>query len=665
MVTGFGVGFTASSHKFAAAAVGARIVPITQGSAADTTTSDWFIGGASWSVDYTNTNDRLTIDESEYSDIKTGTGAFTVEGWFKPDLAGAPSQGESRFFYFGGAVNGANSFACAITTAGGIFRGPGATNLNFTQSNTGWMHYAFVYDGTNKSVYVNGSRVATIAASLDVSDTTDPIIGSALADDRFNYSGGIDEFRISSVARYTGTSYDIPGGPFTSDDDTLLLLHMDGPSTSAVNDAQKDTANKKFGISSLLLDGTNDRIEVSGDYSQAGDFTAECWFYPTSTSGTRCIFAIGNEATDRQFVNVQGSNIYTDEYGAGGVDINGSGGGVTTDTWHHCALVREGSTVSLYLNGTRKGTTTSTATIGNSSNIYIGTLSDGAVDFVGNIDEFRLSNVARYSGASYTTPTEAFVKDTQTQVLLHMTGSDANTGFGFEDDIQTGSVLRVANDITTNGTVTLDTGNKQFGAGSAEFNDSNSNYLQVDDASLGNFNGPFTIECWIYTADTEGEFMGCQDFGTNEGWAFVTRSLQRLIWTAPTTPGGNVSAIISSNSAYTDNTWTHVAVVYDGSRTSIYAGGSRVATSTSYVEPNAVASGDEFFIGGNIYGVSSGLYSDGPRAFNGDIDEIRISRCARYHGTSYTVPTAAFTNDSETVLLLHNNATPFADDGGA
>ena len=46
--------------------------------------------------------------------------------------------------------------------------------------------------------------------------------------------------------------------------------------------AQKSTAQSKFGGSSLLLDGAGDYLQVANqDYFDFGsnDFTIECWFY--------------------------------------------------------------------------------------------------------------------------------------------------------------------------------------------------------------------------------------------------------------------------------------------------------------------------------------------------------------------------------------------------
>jgi hypothetical protein len=162
--------------------------------------------------------------------------------------------------------------------------------------------------------------------------------------------------------------------------------------------------------------------------------------------------------------------------------------------------------------------------------------------------------------------------------------------------------------------------------------------------------------------------IACQKTSTAQGWAIVTRSLGRLVWTS-TTDGSTASALLSSNSAYSDNTWTHIAVCHTNSTgtTELFANGTRVGTRTEQ-NPITVDSAGYFRIGGNIYGVSSGTYSDGPRYYGGYIDELRISNSVRYSGASYTVPTEQFQNDANTLLLLHldgnNNSTDFIDDNG-
>jgi hypothetical protein len=101
---------------------------------------------------------------------------------------------------------------------------------------------------------------------------------------------------------------------------------------------------------------------------------------------------------------------------------------VTTNTWYHFAVVRSGSTVTLYINGSSNASLTRSQTIGNGGDFYIGARQNEDLDFNGWIDEFRVSNTARYT-AGFTAPTAPFQNDANTLLLLHMDGTDASTVF--------------------------------------------------------------------------------------------------------------------------------------------------------------------------------------------------------------------------------------------
>jgi hypothetical protein len=250
-------------------------------------------------------------------------------------------------------------------------------------------------------------------------------------------------------------------------------------------------------------------------------------------------------------------------------------------------------------------------------------------------------------------------------LLVHADGTDASTVF--RDD--NGALAnRTPVGLSAIGNAQISTAQSKFGGASALFDDSG-DYLVSPTVSAGNFSGDFTVECWLYTSDTEGEFLACQKFNTAQGWGFITRSNNRLIWTSSTNGTSCAATIISSNNAYANNTWTHIAVCHKNSTglSEMFANGVRVGSVTEQ-NPITVTSGGGIYIGGNIYGVSSGFYSDGPRFLNGYLDEIRFSNIVRYSGATYTIPTAPFQNDANTQFLLHcdgaNASTQFFDDTG-
>jgi hypothetical protein len=90
--------------------------------------------------------------------------------------------------------------------------------------------------------------------------------------------------------------------------------------------------------------------------------------------------------------------------------------------WQHFALTKFGPIVTLWIDGVSAGTYVTSPvsqTFGNNSSPFqIGTWTNNTDLFQGNIDEFRVSNIARYT-ANFTPPSAAFVADANTLVLLH------------------------------------------------------------------------------------------------------------------------------------------------------------------------------------------------------------------------------------------------------
>jgi hypothetical protein len=210
-------------------AVAARNTITTVGNAQVSTAQSKF-GGASALFDDA-TQGYLSIPDS--TALRTGTGAFTVEGWFRPQLAGDAEQGPgTRFFYFKG-VNSATGIGIGVSTDGILWRGPSFDDLGYTVSlsSSAWNHLAFVFNGTTKTIYLNGTSVASAAHSLNITNTSILTIGGFFTDSRFNYDGYIDEIRVSKVARYT-TTFTPSASAFTNDANTLLLIHADGTNGS-------------------------------------------------------------------------------------------------------------------------------------------------------------------------------------------------------------------------------------------------------------------------------------------------------------------------------------------------------------------------------------------------------------------------------------------------
>ncbi len=94
-----------------------------------------------------------------------------------------------------------------------------------------WHHVAATYDGTAMRTYIDGKRVENNTIGTGVAeDFNGPLrIGAAAYSDNFYFKGKIDEVRLSKVARYVDSSYDLPPRRLPADGDTVALWKLDEP----------------------------------------------------------------------------------------------------------------------------------------------------------------------------------------------------------------------------------------------------------------------------------------------------------------------------------------------------------------------------------------------------------------------------------------------------
>jgi concanavalin A-like lectin/glucanase superfamily protein len=146
----------------------------------------------------------------------------------------------------------------------------GATPVSFDQ----WHHVAFVYDGSEERLYLDGTLVQSRPASGDISDGDGlGYVGGIYRDGaaRDSFIGLIDVLRLSDVARYTGSSFTPPSPAMTSDANTVLLYTFDdAPGSTTVADASSlartGTLGAGFGgATSPILCG-DDPTDADGDF---------------------------------------------------------------------------------------------------------------------------------------------------------------------------------------------------------------------------------------------------------------------------------------------------------------------------------------------------------------------------------------------------------------
>lgn len=262
---------------------------------------------------------------------------------------------------------------------------------------------------------------------------------------RLKLSGITGTFGVGDIVTYKDPSGNTKAqGTIASTDGTYIYLagpvwgfetitDRAGKTVTAYGNAKQSTVQKKFGTSSYVGDGSGDYLEVLSDsdfqFGSLGSYTVEAWIYLNSLGKTQRIFYKGTAGTNFR-VSVNSSNVLSAVHaGATIVGITA----LTTGVWYHVALVRNADlgTFRIYLNGTLDAYTTGvTGNVNNVDPVSIGGIAATAGDSLdGYIDDFRISNVARYTAGTYTVPTSAQTSDVATVLMLNFDGGNLSTTF--------------------------------------------------------------------------------------------------------------------------------------------------------------------------------------------------------------------------------------------
>jgi hypothetical protein len=192
------------------------------------------------------------------------------------------------------------------------------------------------------------------------------------------------------------------------------------------------SADGTFDRPNIFFNNRTDTIQISGQTVLGNESTYEAGIYfPSGIGASGLVFNEFKYALEDK-IFAAGPNGLT---GYNDIGLPWQLGGVTSttpfapDTWHHIAFVQGGGTQRLYLDGQIVGSISRAGNIRDSdgggflgaifrdapSNIY----DQSIPSFIGHLDTFRISNVARYSGNSFEAPKGDLTSDANTQLLYN------------------------------------------------------------------------------------------------------------------------------------------------------------------------------------------------------------------------------------------------------
>ena len=604
-----------------------------------------------WGVAFDNTGDYLDANDGP----TWGTGAFTIECFVFLTVLGADQV------IFDARPDGTNGLYPMVALASdnklnlhvdGAYR---ITSSGTLSANT-WYHVAICRSGTSTKMFLDGTQVgSTYSDSNDYVDSGRMRVGG-----RRDYSnstglnGIISNVRVVNSALYT-SNFTAPTGKLTAVTDTKLLTcqsnrFVDNSASPLTITPAGDPAVTAFGpfltrrvydpaVNGASMQGfattAGDSVQIAQttDTNLTGDFTVECWVYFNGLDGSHGLLAKVNPSD-----NAVGFIFYAQDSSQSNgftfqIRNNGSTSGIaniasgvfaTTGQWYHVAACRTGTTVSMFVNGVRHatGTTSNNGTISSITSIGNYYSSSNARYVKGYICDARIINgTAAYDGATYTIPTAPLTAVTNTKLLLNMADGQAIDSTA-QDNIKLEAGAK------------LSTAQYKFGTSSILFDAEADNRASFKTKPFGT--GDFTIEGFfrkVAEKDNNDAIWDSRGVGQSGAGYFTLVDETRSNYTREIYYyNGQAQFRCGSASALSLNTWYHIAVCRSGTSLKVFLDGTQVGStfsdSTEYIN-------DHFSIGnfGDNYSLA--------RGWDGYVDEFRISYMARYT-SNFTAPTEPF-----------------------
>jgi len=174
------------------------------------------------------TDDFVTSDNN----IDLSSGDFTVDMWIRPtNVTGYKGLWQS------GTSSLLNVYLIGDQVQGVV---GGSTTLFLSSTRISpnvWTMISVEREGNVHRLYING----VLEASSSTGNRPDNGVFAIGKNGFGDFNGYIDELRLSSVARYGGTSFTEPTANYAVDGDTNSLLHFDGTngSTDIINETDR------------------------------------------------------------------------------------------------------------------------------------------------------------------------------------------------------------------------------------------------------------------------------------------------------------------------------------------------------------------------------------------------------------------------------------------
>lgn len=386
------------------------------------------------SIYLNGTTDYLTTPANAVFTL--GTGDFTVEAWIYPTNVATTAYIMSMN-YEGTTPSG--QWALYMTGAGASkqfwFNSSAGNNMASTTVNlvpNVWTHVAYSRSGTSGRFFINGAQLGTTLTDSKNYPTASGTFYVGRMSTASNYFPGYiaDARVVKGTALYT-TTFTAPTAPLTPVTNTSLLLSgtnaaivdaLDKNNLVLVGGAKVSTTQVKYDTGSVAFDGNGDYVSLPLTQSMqlgADNFTYELWVYTNAIGLRQSIAYINSNSSGfaALSVNILANGKLACAMSESGSawkfeDLTGLGTALSINTWYHVAVVRNGATITMYLNGTSIGTYSLTSSLTSLMTTYtlnqVGAYNTSYYYMNGYLEDVRLTKgIARYL-SNFTPPDTSF-----------------------------------------------------------------------------------------------------------------------------------------------------------------------------------------------------------------------------------------------------------------
>lgn len=345
----------------------------------------------------------------------------------------------------------------------------------------------------------------------------------------------------------------------------------------------------------LQFDGANDHVTVpGGGIRSLGTFTLAAWIQPYTHRLSR-IAAVPDVYGLALMANGKIGYALAPQFGS----VRESASSIEPNIWTHVALVYNGSSVTLYINGSVDSTVTGVSgNTANTANAFQIGGDPSAYFFNGKIDDVRLY------GTALAAPAVSALAQAGLDGPIAYWKLDEGSGTSVADASGNGKTLTLANGPTWSASPTAPlTFSNPYSLSFDGSNDYGSANVTIDNYPR------ITLAAWVYPRNAGDNLRqilsnddGNFDRGISAHWSGR--------WHALT---GNTAADTNAPIGY--NSWAHVALVYSSANIEFYLNGARVwqrgSAATGYSGSAQLQMGRSAYSGGSSY-------------FAGNIDDARV-----------------------------------------